>query len=87
MIPVTIDQSLILVLSVRFWKESLRANFELINKSPNNGPLQSAYRVFHSTETAMIRVVSDLLTKVDTGSASVLLSLDISAAFDSLDHS
>ena len=58
-----------------------------ISTSPNNGPLQSAYRVFHSTETAMTRVVSDLLTNVDTGSASVLLSLDISAAFDTLDHS
>jgi Reverse transcriptase (RNA-dependent DNA polymerase) len=58
-----------------------------ITASPNIGPLQSAYRVFHSTETAMTRVVSDLLTKVDTGSPSVLLSLDISAAFDTLDHS
>ena len=34
----------------------------------------------------MTRVVSDLLTATDSGSPSVLLSLDISAAFDTLDH-
>jgi len=34
----------------------------------------------------MTRVVNDLLTNVDCGKPSVLLSLDISAAFDTLDH-
>jgi hypothetical protein len=57
-----------------------------ICKSPNYGPLQSAYRAFHSTETAMTRVVNDLLVNVDSGSPSLLLSLDISAAFDTLNH-
>ena len=55
-------------------------------KSSNYGPLQSAYRAFHSTETAMIRVVNDLLVNVDSGSPSLLLSLDVSAAFDTLNH-
>ena len=55
-------------------------------KSPIYGPLQSAYRAFHSTETAMIRVVNDLLVNVDSGSPSLLLSLDVSAAFDTLNH-
>jgi len=55
-----------------------------ICKSINHGPLQSAYRAFHSTETAMTRVVNDLLVSVDSGSASLLLSLDISAAFDTV---
>ena len=34
----------------------------------------------------MTRLVSDLLTATDSGSPSVLLTLDISAAFDTLDH-
>jgi len=34
----------------------------------------------------MTRVVSDLLVSVDSGSASLLLSLDVSAAFDTLNH-
>ena len=54
--------------------------------SPNLGHLQSAYRALHSTETAMTKVVSDLRSAVDGGEPSTLLSLDISAAFDTLDH-
>ena len=34
----------------------------------------------------MTKVVSDLLTNVDSGYPSLLLSLDISAAFDTLNH-
>jgi len=34
----------------------------------------------------MTKVVSDLLTNVDSGSPSLLLSLDISAACDTLNH-
>jgi hypothetical protein len=34
----------------------------------------------------MTKVVNDLITAVDTGKPSILLSLDISAAFDILDH-
>ena len=57
-----------------------------MGNSPNLASQQSAYRALHSTETAMTRVVSDLLAAIDSGSPSVLLSLDISAAFDTLDH-
>jgi len=57
-----------------------------LSESPNWGTFQSAYRPLHSTETAMTRVVNDLLMNVDCGKPSVLLSLDISAAFDTLDH-
>ena len=53
---------------------------------PNLGPLQSAYRALHSTKTAMTRVVSDLLSATASKSPSVLLSLNISPAFDTLDH-
>ena len=47
---------------------------------------QSAYRNFHSTETALLKVLNDLLLAVDNGDEAVLLLLDFSAAFDTLDH-
>ena len=53
-----------------------------LESTPNGAPLQSAYHAFHSTETAMTRVVCDLLTATDNKTPAVLLSLDISAAFD-----
>lgn len=49
-------------------------------------PLQSAYRKHHSTETAMIKVKEDIDTTLDRGNAVLLVLLDLSAAFDTLDH-
>ena len=48
---------------------------------------QSAYRANHSTETAVLRVNSDLLMAVDSGDLGALVLLDLSAAFDTVDHS
>ena len=49
-------------------------------------PFQSAYRKCHSTETALLRVVNDLLQASDTGHVSILPLIDLSAAFDTTDH-
>ncbi len=50
-------------------------------------PVQSAYRPDHSTETALLRVINDLLMAVDGGNAAILALLYQSAAFYTIDHS
>ena len=47
---------------------------------------QSAYRQFHSTETALLRVQNDILQAVDSDGGAILVLLYLSAAFDTIDH-
>ena len=48
---------------------------------------QSAKNNFHSTETALVRVQNDILCAIDNNESVILLLLDLSAAFDTVDHS
>ena len=62
---------------------------QLIDHLKNNDlyeVFQSAYRQLHSTETALLRVQSDLLNAVDSHGGAILVLLDLSAAFDTIDH-
>ena len=52
-----------------------------------NDVYQSAYKKCHSTKTALLRVQNDLLMALDSGCSVSILMLDLSAAFDTLDHS
>jgi len=56
-------------------------------KSANYCKLQSAYRKGHSTETALLRVVNNIQRAAGNGQCTALLALDISSAFDAVDHS
>ena len=47
--------------------------------------MQSAYRKHHSTETALLRVVNDIHQAIDNKCEAVLVLLDLSAAFDTID--
>src|SRR6218665_1520716 len=47
---------------------------------------QSAYRRFYSTETALLKVVTDITEAIDAGDHALLGLLDLSAAFDTVDH-
>ena len=47
---------------------------------------QSAYKVAHSTETALLKVQSDILNAIDKQESVLLFLLDLSAAFDTVDH-
>src|SRR5271154_1498913 len=47
---------------------------------------QSACRPLHSPETALLRVQNDILTSIDNKEITVLVLLDLSSAFDTVDH-
>ncbi|MCH1595850.1 MAG: hypothetical protein L7S42_05015 [Flavobacteriaceae bacterium] len=59
------------------------------HKSVNNLPekFQSAYRKDHSTETALLRIQNDFLQFMDNKQCCFLVLLDLSAAFDTVNHS
>jgi len=48
--------------------------------------LQSAYRRHHSTETALLKVLSDVYAAIDCQHVILLVLLDLSAAFDCVDY-
>lgn len=47
---------------------------------------QSAYKSYHSTETALVRVANDILSMLNDRKVCLLTLLDLSAAFDTIDH-
>ena len=48
--------------------------------------LQSAYRKHHLTESALLRVTNDILRILDSQGEVILVLLDLSAAFDTIDN-
>ena len=48
--------------------------------------MQSAYRSGHSTETALLRIKNDIDAALDRKSMVILVMLDLSSAFDTIEH-
>ena len=57
-----------------------------ITSSPNFNQYQSAYRRHHSTETSVLHTLDNILLSSDSGKSTVVISLDLSAAFDTIDY-
>ena len=74
--------------SVQITRERVaQARLEVFLDSSDLMPMtQSAYHRFHSTETAVMKVYTDLLLAADNGDVSALCLLDLTAAFDTVDH-
>ena len=49
-------------------------------------PSQSAYQQHHSVETTLLKVHNDIMLAMDNNDAIMLVLLDLSAAFDTIDH-
>lgn len=47
---------------------------------------QSAYHKHHSTEAAITKIMNDILLRMNDQCITLLLLLDLSATFDTIDH-
>ena len=63
----------------------LRRLLDYLNITNQHEPHQSAYCPLHSTETALLRVSNDILMALDQHKATMLVLLELSAAFDTID--
>ena len=67
-------------------KAALQQLQQLLVHCEKNAPLpkfQSGFRKYHSTETAPLKVQNDILMSMDNKEVTLLVLLDLSAAFDS----
>ena len=59
---------------------------EHMEKHELDSDFEHGYKEGHSTETLLLKAVNDLLMSCDAGLPSVLMLLDLSAAFDTVDQ-
>ena len=57
-----------------------------INSNNLGNPHQSAYKTGHSTETSLLHIKNEIHTSLSRGKPTALVLLDLSAAFDTIDH-
>ena len=54
--------------------------------APLLDPNQSAYRKYHSTTTALLKITDDILESIEDSEVSIMVFLDFSKAFDTVNH-
>ena len=59
---------------------------EHCNKNELIPDYQSAYRPHYSCETALVKLINDLLWAMERQEVTALMAIDLSAAFDTVDH-
>ena len=57
-----------------------------VNSNKLLSDFQPVHRPYYSIETALLKVANNLLSAIDDSKISVLVLLDLSAAFDTIDH-
>ena len=57
-----------------------------MNKNNLFDPFQSAFHKGHSTETVLLRITDTILSTLNSNTCCQLILLDLSSAFDTLDH-
>ena len=69
-------------------KVAAKQIYQHLEQNGMSEKLQSAYKPLHSTETALLRIQNDILTGLNdkTPSGVFLVLIDLSAAFDTVDH-
>ena len=73
-----------------FYDQQSTLLFSMTNKNINSNnldnPRQSAYKSGHSTETALLLIKNEIHLSLSRGEPTALVLLDLSAAFDTIDH-
>ena len=59
--------------------------FEHMSLNKLHSKFQHGYKVFHGCETLLLKLVNDVLIGFDSNSGTILLLIDLSAAFDTVD--
>ena len=86
-----IDKNLRLVSNLEFMGKTIEKTVisQLTQHISDNSllePMPSAYRSGHSTETALLKVKTDLLYAIDHQEVVCLILLDLSLTFNTVDH-
>ena len=57
-----------------------------INSSNTSNQYQSTYRIFQSTESALLKIHNNILASMDDDNVTALTLLNLAVAFDTIDH-